>query len=90
MTLNPVKISRYLRLKHHLKMDVEQCELLVKSYTTGSKELQIQHLMNWQEKELAKKFGKIHFGSFGSRLTAWDQPHNIKWRQKVYQENKKN
>lgn len=42
MALNPVKISRYLRLKHHLKMDVEQCDLLVKSYTTGSKELQSQ------------------------------------------------
>jgi len=42
MTLNPAKISSYLRLKHNLKMDVEQCELLVKSYTTGSKELQTQ------------------------------------------------
>lgn len=42
MTLNPVKISSYLKLKHNLKIDVEQCELLVKAYTTGPKELQGQ------------------------------------------------
>ena len=54
-------------------------------------EKQIQHLMNWKEKELAKKIGKFHFGSFGSKLTAWDQPHNIKWRQAIRtSENKKN
>ena len=53
-------------------------------------EKQIQHLMNWKEKELARKLGKIHFGNFGSKLTSWDQPHNIKWRQAMYQENKKN
>lgn len=53
-------------------------------------ELQIMHLMNWKEKELAKKLGKIHFGSSGSHKTAWDSSHNIKWRQAIYQENKKN
>ena len=42
MTLNPLKISRYLKSKHNLKMDVEQCELLVNAYTTGAKELQGQ------------------------------------------------
>lgn len=52
-------------------------------------ELQIQHLMNWKEKELAKKLGKIHFGKWGSYKTGWDQPHNIKYRQAIYQENKK-
>jgi hypothetical protein len=54
---------------------------------TGSedvpKELQIQHLMNWKEKELARKLGKIHFGVFGSNLTAWDQPYNIRYRQAI-------
>lgn len=53
-------------------------------------ELQIQHLMNWKEKQLAKKMGKIHFKGFGSDRTAWDSPHNIKHRQRIYQENKNN
>ena len=53
------------------------------------KELQIQHLMNWEEKELAKKLGEIHFTGFGSDKTSWDQPHNLKYRQAIYQENKK-
>ncbi len=53
-------------------------------------EKQIMHLMNWKEKELARKIGKLHFGTFGSRKTAWDKPHNIKWRQAIYQENKNN
>ena len=42
MTLNPVKISSYLKSKHNLKMDVDQCKMLVKSYTNGSKGLKIQ------------------------------------------------
>ena len=49
----------------------------------------LQHLMNWKEKELAKKLGKINFGNFGSKLTSWDQPHNIKYRRLTHQENKK-
>ena len=53
-------------------------------------EIQIQHLMKWQEKEIAKKVGKIHFGKWGSYKTGWDQPHNIKWRQAIYQESKNN
>lgn len=53
-------------------------------------ELQIQHLMNWKEKEIARQMGKIHFGKWGSYKTGWDQPHNIKYRQAIYQENKKN
>ena len=54
-------------------------------------EEQIMHLMNWKEKELARQIGKLHFPDhFGSALTAWDQPYNIKWRQAIYQENKKN
>ena len=55
-----------------------------------SKEDQIMHLMNWKEKDEAIKAGKFHFGSFGSFKTGWDQPHNIKYRQAIYQENKNN
>ena len=62
-------------------------------YYTGSndvpEEIKLQHLMNWKEKELAKKSGNINTGNFGSNLTSWDKPHNIKYRQKIYQENKK-
>ena len=54
---------------------------------TGSddvpKEEQIMHLMNWKEKELARKINKSHFGSV---KTGWDASHNIKYRQKIYQE----
>ena len=53
-------------------------------------EQQIMHLMNWKEKNLAIKAGKFHFKSFGSYKTGWDQPHNIKYRQAIYQENKNN
>lgn len=52
-------------------------------------EQKIFHLMNWKEKELAKKIGKMHFGRFGSVRGSWDQPHNIKWRRAIYQESKK-
>lgn len=52
-------------------------------------ELQIQHLMNWKEKELAKKIGKLHFKGFGSDKMAWDSKHNIKYRQTIYQEKKR-
>ena len=55
-----------------------------------SEEEKIQHLMSCNDKELAKKLGKLHFPDhFGSKLTAWDSTHNIKWRQAIYQENKK-
>jgi hypothetical protein len=59
-------------------------------YYTGSndvpEEIKLQHLMNWKDKELAKKSGDIKTGNFGSNLTSWDKPHNIKYRQKIYQE----
>jgi len=45
------------------------------------------HLMDWKEKELAKKAGKLDT-NFGSAKTGWDQPHNIKYRQTIYQEKK--
>ena len=51
-------------------------------------EEKIAHLMNWQEKEKLKKEKGVK--GFGSGKTAWDKPHNIKWRQAIYQENKKN
>ena len=53
-------------------------------------EEKIQHLMNWKEKELAKKAGKLHFKGWGSDKTAWDSSHNLPWRQAMYQEKKKN
>ena len=53
-----------------------------------SKELMAQHLLNWKEKEKLKKERGIK--GFGSAKTAWDKPKNIKWRQAIYQENKKN
>ena len=46
------------------------------------------HLLSWQEKEKRKKEKGVK--GFGSAKTAWDKPHNIKWRQAIYQENKKN
>ena len=49
-------------------------------------ELRIQHLLSWKEKQKQKKAVK----GFGSDKTAWDSPHNIKYRQTIYQENKKN
>lgn len=52
-------------------------------------ELKIQHLMNCKEKEEAKKQGLIGFRGVGSDKTAWDQPKNIKYRQTIYQENKR-
>jgi hypothetical protein len=51
-------------------------------------EERIAHLMNWQEKEKLKKEKGVK--GFGSGKTAWDKPHNIKWRQAIYQENKNN
>jgi hypothetical protein len=74
--------------------DFEYAKIIPLDDYAGSEDVpeerQIMHLMNWKEKELARKIGKLHFGSFGSRKTAWDTPHNIKWRQAIYQENKKN
>lgn len=53
-------------------------------------EIQIMHLMNWKEKELAKQVGKLQFGKWGSKLTALDQPYNIRYRQAIRtSENKK-
>ena len=51
-------------------------------------ELMIQHMLNWQEKDKLKKEKGVK--GFGSAKTAWDKPHNIKWRQAIYQENKNN
>ena len=51
-----------------------------------SEEKQIMHLMNWKEKDLAMKAGKFHFKNFGSFKSGWDAPHNIKYRQTIYQE----
>lgn len=50
------------------------------------KEIQIMHLMNWQEKEKMRK--ETGTKGFGSAKTAWETPHNIKWRQALHQENK--
>jgi len=46
------------------------------------------HLMNAKEKENAAKIGKKPDIFGGSKITAWDSPKNIKWRQALYQENK--
>jgi hypothetical protein len=51
-------------------------------------ELRIQHMLKWDEKEKEKK--KHGVKGFGSAKTAWEKPHNIKYRQAIYQENKKN
>ena len=51
-------------------------------------EAKIQHLMNWKEKALAKKQGELNMKGWGSDKTAWDSPHNIQWRQAIYQEKK--
>ena len=40
-------------------------------------------MLNWKEKQ------KLNINNFGSSKTAWDKPHNIKYRQAIYQENKK-
>jgi hypothetical protein len=47
-------------------------------------ELRIQHMLNWKEKEKKKTVVK----GFGSDKTGWDKPHNIKYKQAIYQENK--
>lgn len=47
------------------------------------------HLMNWKEKDLAKRAGLINLKGWGSDRTAYDQPRNIAYRQSVFQENKK-
>lgn len=48
------------------------------------------HLMNVKEKQKAIRNGKSPTIIGGSHLTAWDQPKNIKWRQALRQESKKN
>ena len=53
-------------------------------------EERIMHMMNWREKVLAKKAGKLNIKGWGSDKTAWDSPHNIEFRQKIYQEKKNN
>ena len=55
-----------------------------------TEEEHIMHMMNWKEKALAKKAGKLNIKGWGSDKTAWDSPHNIKWRQALYQEKKNN
>ena len=55
-----------------------------------SEEEHIMHMMNWKEKALAKKAGKLNINGWGSDKTAWDSPHNIEFRQKIYQEKKNN
>ena len=45
-------------------------------------------MLNWQEKDKLKKEKGVH--GFGSDKTAWDRPHNIKYRRAIYQENKNN
>ena len=50
----------------------------------------IMHMMNWKEKALAKKQGKLDMKGWGSDKTAWDSPHNLPWRQAIYQEKKNN
>jgi len=48
------------------------------------------HLMGWAEKQrLKEKCVKLAPG-FGADRTAWDQPRNLKYRQSIYQEKKKN
>ena len=44
------------------------------------------HLKKWQDKEKEKKPGEQKVIGFGSDKTALDRPHNIKYRQKIYQE----
>lgn len=52
-------------------------------------EIRQLHLMSWKEKQLAKSAGLLDT-NFGSAKTGWDQPHNIKYRQAIYQEKKDN
>ena len=47
-------------------------------------------MMNWKEKELAKKAGALKVGKWGSYKTGWDQPHNIKYRQAIRTSENKN
>ena len=53
-------------------------------------EIRVQHLKKWQDKEKEKKPGEIKVTGFGSDKTAIDRPHNIKYRQIIYKENKDN
>jgi hypothetical protein len=55
-----------------------------------SEEEKAMHMLNWKEKQKAKKSGKLNLHGFGSAKTAWDKPHNIKYRRTIYQENKNN
>ena len=48
------------------------------------------HLKKWQDKEKEKKPGEQKVIGFGSDKTAIDRPHNIKYRQIIYKENKDN
>ena len=47
-------------------------------------------MKKWQDKEKEKKPGEIKVTGFGSDKTAIDRPHNIKYRQIIYKENKDN
>jgi len=48
------------------------------------------HLMGWAEKQRLKEKGIKLAPGFGADRTAWDQPRNLKYRQTIYQEKKKN
>ena len=51
-------------------------------------EQKLWHLMNAEEKRIAKLQGKApDFRGWGSDMTAWDGPNPLWWRQAKYQEN---
>jgi hypothetical protein len=79
--------DQYYYNDYNGKRDVVPIEEYAGSEDAPEEE-KIAHLMNWQEKEKLKKEKGVH--GFGSDKTSWDRPHNIKWRQAIYQENKNN
>ena len=85
------KDDEYFRPKYRYRDDYKI--IPIEEYVGSEnqpEELKIMHMMNWKEKALAKKQGKLDIKGWGSDKTAWDQPHNIQWRQAIYQEKKNN
>jgi len=74
--------------------DYYKAEFVPVEEYTGSENLEVDltkvHLMGWAEKQKMKEKGMKLAPGFGADRTAWDQPRNLKYRQTIYQEKKKN
>ena len=86
---DPKEKKDFFRMTTYGEEDIIPIEEYVGSENVPE-DIMALHMMTWKEKKLAKKVGKLYFKGWGSDKTALDQPHNIEWRQKIYQEKNNN